>query len=56
MNIKNLVAAGIKQEVAEIWLPHVEQALARYDINTDKQVAAWIAQSTDVFKFLDIAR
>lgn len=43
--IKQLVAAGIKQPVAEKWLPYVQQALARFNIISDKQVAAWLAQT-----------
>ena len=42
--IDQLVAAGIKREVAERWLPHVQAALARFGINTERQVAAWLAQ------------
>ena len=43
--IKQLVAAGIKQPVAEKWLPYVQQALARFNITSDRQVAAWLAQT-----------
>ena len=43
--IDQLVAAGIKPEVAQRWLPHVQNALARFGIDTPRQVAAWIAQT-----------
>lgn len=43
--IEHLVAAGIKREVADRWLPHVQSALARFEINTPKRVAAWLAQT-----------
>jgi putative chitinase len=42
--IQHLRAAGVSQELAERWLPHVQVALARFGINTPMQVAAWIAQ------------
>jgi putative chitinase len=42
--IQHLRAAGVSQELAERWLPHVQGALARFGINTPMQVAAWIAQ------------
>ena len=40
----HLVAAGVSKELAERWLPYVQLAMARFNINTPKQVAAWIAQ------------
>jgi putative chitinase len=43
--IDQLVAAGIKRDVAERWLPHVQNAMARFGINTERQVAAWLAQT-----------
>lgn len=43
--IDQLVAAGIKRDVAERWLPHVQAALARFNIATERQVAAWLAQT-----------
>lgn len=43
--IDQLVAAGIKREVAERWLPHVQNAMARFGIESEKQVAAWLAQT-----------
>lgn len=43
--IEQLKAAGIKQEVAERWLPHVQNSLARFGIESPKQVAAWLAQT-----------
>jgi len=43
--IDQLVAAGIKREVAERWLPHVQSAMARFGIESEKQVAAWLAQT-----------
>lgn len=43
--VGELMAAGIKPEVAERWLPHVQRALERFDISSSRQVAAWIAQT-----------
>ena len=43
--IDQLVAAGIKRDVAERWLPHVQNAMARFGISTERQVAAWLAQT-----------
>jgi putative chitinase len=43
--IDQLLAAGIKRDVAERWLPHVQNALARFGIETERQVAAWLAQT-----------
>jgi len=43
--IDQLTAAGIKREVAERWLPHVQKAMARFGIESPKQVAAWLAQT-----------
>lgn len=41
----HLVAAGIKAQNAEAWLPDVTYAMQRYEINTPNQVAAWLAQT-----------
>lgn len=43
--IEQLVAAKIKRDVAERWLPHVQKALERFGIQSERQVAAWIAQT-----------
>jgi putative chitinase len=43
--IDQLTAAGIKRDVAERWLPHVQQALDRFGIASERQVAAWLAQT-----------
>lgn len=43
--IEHLVAAGIKRDVADRWLGHVQNAVARFEINTPKRVAAWLAQT-----------
>jgi len=40
----HLTAAGVNKELAELWLPHVQAAFDRFSINTERQVAAWIAQ------------
>jgi putative chitinase len=42
--IQHLRAAGVSQELADRWLPHVKAAFDRFGINTPMQVAAWIAQ------------
>lgn len=39
-DIGHLTAAGIKRDVAERWLPHVQAALVRFGIDTERQVAA----------------
>jgi putative chitinase len=43
--IEQLMAAGIKREVAEKWLPYVQTALQRFNIDSPKRVAAWLAQT-----------
>ena len=43
--IDQLVAAGIKRDLADRWLPHVQSALARFGITSERQVAAWLAQT-----------
>ena len=43
--IDQLLAAGIKRDVAELWLPHVQAALDRFGIESERQVAAWLAQT-----------
>lgn len=43
--LEHLTAVGIKPDVAERWLPHVQYALDRFGINTERQVAAWLAQT-----------
>lgn len=43
--IDQLTAAGIKRDVAERWLPHVQAAMARFGIVSERQVAAWLAQT-----------
>ena len=43
--IEQLVAAGVKRDASERWLPHVQNALARFGIESEKQVAAWLAQT-----------
>lgn len=43
--IDQLTAAGIKREIAERWLPHVQNAMARFGIESERQVAAWLAQT-----------
>jgi putative chitinase len=40
-----MMAAGIKRDVADRWLPHVQAALLRFEINSPRQVAAWLAQT-----------
>lgn len=43
--VEQLIAAGIKRDVAERWLPHVQTAMARFGIESERQVAAWLAQT-----------
>jgi putative chitinase len=43
--LEHLIAAGIKRDVAERWLPHVQAAMTRFGINTKNQVAGWLAQT-----------
>jgi len=42
--LRHLVAAGVKQAVAEQWLQPVQAALYEFEILSTKQVAAWLAQ------------
>ena len=44
ITLEKLIAAGVKPNVAEVWLPFVQQACDRYQINTRNQIAAFIAQ------------
>jgi putative chitinase len=41
--IEQLKAAGVKNP--ESWVPHLESAFARYEITSQNQIAAWIAQT-----------
>jgi len=41
--IEQLKAAGVKNP--ENWVPHLESAFARYEIASQNQIAAWIAQT-----------
>lgn len=43
--LEHLIAAGVKREVAEEWLPHVQAVCAEFEINTPKRVASFIAQT-----------
>ena len=43
--INKLIAAGIKPEVARVWLPHVQAAMTRFGISTPRQVAGFLAQT-----------
>ena len=43
--IDQLKAAGIKPDLAERWLPHVQNAFARFGIESERQVSAWLAQT-----------
>lgn len=43
--VDQLKAAGIKPDLAERWLPHVQNALARFGIESERQVSAWLAQT-----------
>lgn len=42
--ISHLVAAGVKQDVAEKWIDGIKEACATFGIDTDKRIAAFIAQ------------
>ena len=43
--INKLIAAGIKPEVARVWLPHVQAAMGRFGISTPRQIAGFLAQT-----------
>lgn len=43
--IEQIVAAGVKRNVAEAWAPWVGRALEEFQIDTPKRVAAWLAQT-----------
>jgi putative chitinase len=42
--VAHLTAAGVSKELADRWIPYVQIAFERFQINTPKQVAGWIAQ------------
>lgn len=42
--ISHLVAAGVKQAVAEKWIDGIREACATFGIDTDMRIAAFIAQ------------
>jgi putative chitinase len=42
--LKHIIAAGVKPAVAEQWLQPVQAALYQFEIFSDRQVAAWLAQ------------
>ena len=44
ITLDKLVAAGVKANVAEVWLPFVQQACDKYGIDTKNQEAAFVAQ------------
>jgi putative chitinase len=44
ITLEKLIAASVKSSVAQVWLPFVQQACDRYQINTKNQEAAFIAQ------------
>jgi len=43
--LDHLIAAGIKRDVAERWLPHVASALAEFNIDSPRAIAGWLAQT-----------
>jgi len=43
--LEHLIAAGIKRDVAERWLPHVASALAEFNIDSPRAIAGWLAQT-----------
>ncbi len=43
--MRHLVAAGVKPDVAQQWLPAIQAACERYEINTDRRIAAFLAQT-----------
>jgi putative chitinase len=45
VGLDQLVAAGIKPEVAQRWVQPVQAACAEFDISTPKRVAAFLAQT-----------
>lgn len=42
--ISHLIAAGVKQDVAEKWIEAIKETCARFEIDTDSRVAAFLAQ------------
>jgi len=42
--ISHLVAAGVKQDVAEKWIEAIKETCARFEIDTERKVAAFLAQ------------
>ncbi len=44
-HLEHLMAAGVKREVAERWLPHIQSTCAEFSINTRERIAAFLAQT-----------
>lgn len=44
VSLEHLIAAGVKRPVAEQWLQAVSEACATFGIDTDKRIAAFVAQ------------
>lgn len=44
-SIEHLIAAGVRRDVAERWLPAVRHALYVFGIDTPSRIAAWVAQT-----------
>jgi putative chitinase len=43
--IEQVIAAGVKRETAEKWLPHIHAAFEQFNITTKRQIAGWLAQT-----------
>lgn len=45
VEMRHIVAAGVKPDVAQRWLPAIQAACSEFDISTPKRVAAFLAQT-----------
>ena len=42
--LENIIAAGVKKDVAEKWLPFIQEACDRFQINTKQRIAGFLSQ------------
>jgi putative chitinase len=43
--LRHLMNAGIKESVAQVWLPHVQETCQKYEITTPNRIAGFLAQT-----------
>ena len=42
--LENIIAAGVKKDVAEKWLPFIQETCDRFQINTKQRIAGFLSQ------------